>query len=208
VAKQVEVQPTPVTGRRKTTIVLVIAVILLGAMGGGGYWYYQMWHQPITPAPASTSASGQTPKPAIHTNQNLDAPNAAEMGLERLAAARTRDYWVAWSSPNTVALTTIEGFYGNTIKFYGKVRSRSDVMKEKRKFAERWPDRKYEARDGSISIKCDPATAACNVTGIVDWQAASPPRSARATGVAHFLFTFVLQGDRAKIASESGSVVR
>lgn len=131
---------------------------------------------------------------------------ASTESLERVASARVRDYWAAWSLPNSEALTRIEGFYGSTIKFYGKAEPRGEVMKEKRKFAERWPARTYVTRDGSLAIRCGGTT--CDVTGVVDWKAASGPRSANASGAANFSFTFVASGDSAKIASESGSVIK
>jgi hypothetical protein len=40
-----------------------VIVIVLIALGGGAYWYYQTWHQQVTPASASSRASGQTPSP-------------------------------------------------------------------------------------------------------------------------------------------------
>ena len=146
------------------------------------------------------AAAPAAPKPAVNPSES------GHLRPEQLSAARTHDYWAAWSSPNTVALGTIENFYADTIKFYGKAQSRRQVMKEKRKFADRWPDRTYAPRDGSVVIQC--AQATCDVRGVVDWKAASAARSANASGAANFSFTFVTSGDIVKIASESGSVIK
>jgi hypothetical protein len=97
--------------------------------------------------------------------------------------------------------------YAGQVDFYGKPLSRSKLMDEKRRFAERWPQRVYTARPTSISTSCDVDSAICTVTGVVDWDCRSAERLAKSSGVANFTFRLTLTTNRIAIVGESGSVI-
>lgn len=135
------------------------------------------------------------------------APAPAAPDLRTRASARALAYFALWSSPNDVTLASLEDFYGDPIDFYGKVRTRDDVLQEKRAFVERWPERTYSLRDDTLAIGCDAASSQCDVSGVLDWVAVSAPRAARSEGVASFRMILSFEGNDGRIVLESGQVI-
>jgi hypothetical protein len=117
------------------------------------------------------------------------------------------DYWAHWSESNEDALAYLAKIYADEVDFYGKQVSRHKLMDEKRRFAERWPERVYTARPTSISTHCDADSATCTVTGVVDWDCRSAARRAKSIRVANFTFRLTLTTNRVAIVGESGSVI-
>ncbi len=81
------------------------------------------------------------------------------------------------------------------------------MIRDKKKFAERWPVRKYTARPNTIETGCDIAVSQCDVRGRLDWTASSEKRNALASGSAEFDYKVRLTDDGFLIVSESGSVL-
>ena len=103
-------------------------------------------------ATSSTINTGGSTAPELPpaVQPSLQAASAVPHHAERAAAARDLafDYLDRWSAPNQVALASAPSFYGSTVLFHGKPRSFASVLAEKRRFAERWPDRTYRYRAG------------------------------------------------------------
>jgi hypothetical protein len=111
-----------------------------------------------------------------------------------------------WSLPNAEALRALDGLYDDTVMYYGKVTSRDAVLSDKRRFTERWPQRSYTLRPGTLTSQCDDG-AKCAVSGLIDWAAAKDAK--RSTGAANFRYG-VMVGDMGvlKIAEETGKVLQ
>jgi hypothetical protein len=123
---------------------------------------------------------------------------------EITAMAFALAYHDAWSSPNDDALSFMREVYRDQVEFYGTRVSASEVLEEKRKFAERWPTRQYSIREGTMDVSCWGET--CRVSAIVDWFAHSAPRGRSSNGAATFEMTVDVR--RLVLVRETGSVLR
>jgi hypothetical protein len=104
------------------------------------------------------------------------------------------EFFRASSHSNEAALAFLGRVYPRNTTYFGKSVSREYALNEKRVFLERWPERAYAMRPGSISTSCNAAENSCTVTGIVDWRAHSAERNATASGIARFQLTFSAGG--------------
>jgi S1-C subfamily serine protease len=132
------------------------------------------------------------------------APSPGTQSAETRAASFVEMYHEAWSSDNLTALGFMRSAYGESVDFYGKTISKSALIDEKRRFAERWPIRSYAVRPETVLINC--GATVCDIQGIVDWSVASPARGKTAEGAASFSMKWdsVLE----TISFENGQVVK
>ena len=114
------------------------------------------------------------------------------------------EYHSAWSSRNDVALAFMSRAYRGSVEFYGRSSGAEVVLKEKRKFAQRWPVRDYSIRDGSLRVNCD--VSECSISALIDWFAHSPARMKSSSGVATFELSINLE--TLVITREAGRVVK
>lgn len=122
------------------------------------------------------------------------------------------EFWLKWSSPNTIALPYMRSIVGDTLKFYGKSTSSEEFMKAQVAFTNRWPDRQYWLQPGSETIECGNGTKLCTVNGIVNWEDFSQVRHSASSGSAKFEFVLMWQINSADsysfhIVAESGSLI-
>lgn len=139
-----------------------------------------------------------TPVPVAPTRPALVDPGPA-------AAMFASTYFAHWSETNTDALGYFQSVYAAHVAFYGTSLDRAVVVAQKRKFAERWPERIYAVRGDSVRSECQ--AGACAVSGIVDWDARSSERSARTAGSANFRLDLAMGGRQPSILAETGSVI-
>jgi hypothetical protein len=92
------------------------------------------------------------------------------------------------AAENSESVSRVGAYYDDTVNYYGKPTSRSDVISYKIKFAQRWPSRSYAIRPDSVTVKCDEVGLSidCSVTGLVDWQTSNS--SKRSSGTASFTY--------------------
>jgi hypothetical protein len=114
----------------------------------------------------------------------------------------------AWSSENRLALAGLTSLYAPHVNYFGRAFDRTQVEEEKRRFAARWPVRRYEHRPGTMSIACDVEAKICHVRSTVDWRAENPVRQARAQGTAQFELGVSFAGEQPLVAYEGGRVIR
>jgi curved DNA-binding protein CbpA len=126
--------------------------------------------------------------------------------LEVRAASFVSARISSWSSANVSDLPSYVGAYADQVSYYGSVKSRELVLQDKRRFLERWPERRYELRPNSMTAQCK--ADVCRVNGLLDWRARSAARGASASGIAQFEYEVVLSDGAFRILSESSSVVR
>jgi hypothetical protein len=143
----------------------------------------------------SVNPSGPKPKP-------VEAVPLGRMSDEEKARHFIYAYNQAWSLKNSLALEVMRESYSNYVNYYGKKTAKKIIFKDKRKFAQRWPDRVYAARWGSIRTTCG---TSCEISAVVDWYAQSKPRNAQSSGAA----TVRLEWDPVteKILFESSKVI-
>jgi hypothetical protein len=133
------------------------------------------------------------PPPQYHAPPPASSP---EQQVARLVDA----YFAFWSQSGT-DVESLAAYYADTVSFYGGMTSRDKIMDAKRKFAVRWPIRRYIIDPGSLFIQCDGGS--CTVTGSVVWDCTSPDRGAHSAGTA----SFTLRVINGLIVSENGSTV-
>jgi hypothetical protein len=139
---------------------------------------------------------------AIGEKSRAPAAGALEVRVASFISARIS----SWSSANVSDLPSYVGVYADQVSYYGNVKSREAVLQDKRRFLERWPERRYELRANSITAECK--ADVCRVSGLLDWRARSIVRAASASGMAQFEYEVVLSDGAFRILSESSSVLR
>jgi hypothetical protein len=131
-----------------------------------------------------------------------DAPT--EESTESKARNFIEQYWQAWSAPNSTALPAMSAMYAPQVNFYGKATSHDELMKEKAKFAGRWPNRRYTDNSNSEVVSCLP-TDVCHISGVVNWTAHSDSRNATSSGVSRYELQIAFSSSGARIIFESGA---
>lgn len=139
---------------------------------------------------------------ASETPHESAATEPARQTPEDRARKFVSDYHAAWSQPNGMAMAFMRNAYGPIVRFYGAEVTRTDVLREKIAFAERWPERAYSVVHGSENVAC---SGTCTVSGEVEWFARSLMRGKTSSGSA----TFRLEWDPAtsQIVEETGKVI-
>lgn len=94
-----------------------------------------------------------------------------------------------------------------TVLRLGRNLSDDEVLADKMKSINRWPQRLYKMRERSLAVECNEAVGACKASGIVDWVVRSPARNAQGGGASSFEYTFEARDGLLRITAEGGSVV-
>jgi hypothetical protein len=131
---------------------------------------------------------------------------------EAAAPLQARDlafaYLNLWSAPNRVSLASAPSFYGSTVRFHGRTRPLGSVLAEKRRFAERWPNRTYRYRPETTQVSCETDRARCTVWSIFDFSASNTREGRRSRGIGEHELVVSFADSRPVIASENSRVLR
>jgi FG-GAP repeat len=166
----------------------------LGDSNVGAAWVYTM----------KTSRSSDT-SPSSPKWADLPAPEAQASMLE---PQRAKDFALSlqglWSRPNSEMLAALDALYEDEVMYFGKKTSREAVLKEKRAFATRFPQREYKPKE-PISVWC--GDDSCMVHGLVDFRAVDPVARIVSSGIATFEYQFLMLRPKPKIKMENGDVL-
>jgi hypothetical protein len=147
------------------------------------------------------------PQPAKPASLNVPATKEQPTGgLQRRAMDFVLALGARWSGPNTEALRSLDDLYADRVVYHGKATARQAVLLDKRRFAERWPERSYRIRANSVSATCVEAVESCRVKGVMDWELANATKAAKSRGVSNFEYNVTGAGDELKIAAEKTSL--
>ena len=172
------------------------------------------------PPPSVRSAHPQDvppparPQPQETRSAPIRSPRLGEAdGSELAAKARAAQelaltYLEVWSAPNAQTLAATPDFYTPLVNFHGRSMTRRELIAEKRRFVQRWPQRRYLPRPDSMRVSCEPAGQTCTVHSIFDFAAANPRRGRRSRGVATHELTMRFFGARPYITAENSKVYR
>jgi hypothetical protein len=141
--------------------------------------------------------------PNAAANQDQPQPSLAgrATGLVLSLAAR-------WSETNAETLLVLDELYSDKVFYHGKFTPRQAVLLDKRRFAERWPQRIYKIRPRSVSTSCNAASEVCRVQVIFERELANPTTNAKSQDVATYDINVARSGDALRIAAETSSVTK
>lgn len=159
---------------------------------------------PIRPALALLAFLAGT---ATVLAQGASSRENAAASLRRSAEDTAFAYLEAWSTSGGAAAEDVRDFYGPRVSFYGRFIDRSGLYAEKRRFARRWPVRRYEHRPGTMTVSCAVETKACLVRSVIDWRAAAPERGAVSRGASRFELGIGFAGPKPVVLFERGRVI-
>lgn len=103
------------------------------------------------------------------------------------------------------ARSLVTGSYAGNVSYFGKSMHVSEIVADKQRYFERWPERSYRIRDESLSVQCQ-TYALCTVAGVYDWSVRSVPRNRQASGAARFSFMIKVNG-KPLVLSEDSQVI-
>jgi hypothetical protein len=166
-----------------------------------------LWIDPPTrpgdiavPEPAAPGNTAQLPVQGVQVS---DQNNLHAQAAQALAV----DYLDLWSAPNRLTLAAASSFYGSSVTFHGRERTVGSVVAEKRRFAERWPQRIYRYRPETTMVACESNGARCTVWAIFDFSAAGSSQGRRSLGIGEHELVVNLSSDRPVIVSETSRVL-
>lgn len=125
----------------------------------------------------------------------------------QVALKLVNDYFSAGSSDATTAISWLSDHYGSSLRYYGKSTPLAVVLRQKRVFVKRWPERVYIPVDSSLIERCSPDGRTCRVSGTVQFECRSYLRGAYSSGLAYFALTVILTGARPVITEENSRVL-
>ncbi|KAA2236624.1 hypothetical protein [Salinarimonas soli] len=137
---------------------------------------------------------------------------AASVALVGAAEAADRDraaldlaerYLEVWSARNDVMLEATPDLYAPAVGYYGRQTRRSELLAEKRRFADRWPVRRYTHRPETLRVTCDAQARSCLVRSLYDYKVANPGKGTRAQGSSGLALEVSFASDHPVIVSET-----
>lgn len=158
--------------------------------------------------PALIFVGGDVDQHVLQSGTSFPAggPAVRRTGLLHRVSNFIGSLFTNWSSPNARALQVLKDAYEDRVTYYDKVVSREAVLDDKRRFAERWPQRAYTIRPGTLIVQCGDDSLTCTVSGTADWAAARDAK--RSAGAANFYYTVrARQGGALKIVEEASQVM-
>jgi hypothetical protein len=161
--------------------------------------------------PPATGPEEARPEPAARTAQtSRQIASDGAYRTDRVRAARELAirYLDVWSAPNRIALNSASAFYGSSVVVHGQSRSFASVLAEKRRFAERWPERSYRYRPTTMRVACASRMPHCTVRSLFDFSASNPRRGRRALGTGEHELVVSFAGSRPAIAIENSRVLQ
>jgi hypothetical protein len=97
-------------------------------------------------------------------------------------------------------------FYAPRVIFHGRSMTTRELLDEKRRFVQRWPERRYSPRLDTMGVSCEPGGRSCTVRSVFDFAAANPARGRRSQGIATIELVVNFVGERPYITAESSLV--
>jgi hypothetical protein len=149
------------------------------------------------------------PPPDAAPPSDPNVPAGQEQPQTRLAGRATSlvlSLAARWSGPNVETLRALDELYVDKVFYHGKLTPRQAVLLDKRRFAERWPQRSYKVRPRSTTASCNAVSEVCHVQVIMDRELANPATNTKSHDVASLDFSITRAGEGLKIAAETSTV--
>ena len=111
-------------------------------------------------------------------------------------------YSAIWDDDANVTAQNVAKLYAPDIDYYGHPMSRADLLRDKRAFIHRWPERRYMVEPGSASKQCDMTGDRCVIIATLNWRTVGP--SGTHAGRSRVSLTLAQQDGGLKIVREGG----
>jgi hypothetical protein len=125
---------------------------------------------------------------------------------ERRATEFVRRLVARSSGPGAEVLPFLEGLYAEKVVYNGKSTPREAVLLSKHRLVDRWTERVYTIKPGSLSATCGKTGETCRVKGVMTWQYSDDKTRRKSRGASSFEYGVVLAGDAPQIVAETNSV--
>jgi hypothetical protein len=141
----------------------------------------------VLPFEQQTPATKTAPRVTSRETSNEEITGRARLFVKEINSRFARSNAVEWLGP----------LYADEVIFYGKLRSRSEIVTEHRRFTERWPERSYIIQDKSMNAMCGESQlpVECIVTGTMEWAHRSLARNAATSGLGSFTYVLRASGN-------------
>jgi serine protease Do len=138
--------------------------------------------------------------PSVPPSSKNIAPTIEKQAKEFVLALEAK-----WSRPNDEAIAGLDAIYNDEVMYFGKRSTRDEVIKEKRAFARKFPEREYRLRE-PISVSCSERN--CTVRGLLDFRSVDPAARIVSEGVATFEYQLTMSEGPVRITLEAGEVLK
>jgi hypothetical protein len=143
---------------------------------------------------------------AVGTERPQESPVHPQGSPEQHAIDFVQALLERWSGPNAELLPALDRLYTEKVLYHGKSTPRQSVLLSKRRFANRWTQRSYAIRPGSLSATCAAAGGTCRVKGTMTWKLHEAKATSSPRGIASFTYSIVLKDSGPQISAETDTV--
>jgi hypothetical protein len=155
------------------------------------------------PRAGGDPAAAQTATPAPEKSPPASA-------IEQTVMDFVGAVFVIWNAPNAQSLAQMARIYSEEVLYYGKPMVRRAVLEDKRRFQQRWPDRQYSIRPGTLAVRCSESAGGsspiCGIVATVDWMVQNGAR--RSAGTATVDYSVVVRDSGVWITAENSQVLQ
>ena len=164
----------------------------------------------IAKSEAAQPTRESAPPPPLTTDRTVQQslPTRRVSTREEDARNLAQNYLSVWSASNYQTLQATPGFYGSEVRFHGRSMSTAALLAEKRRFVQRWPNRRYRYEPGAMGVRCNSAGTSCIVRSTFAFDASNAKLGRRSRGVGAHELVVNFAGNRPVIASENSRVLR
>jgi hypothetical protein len=162
---------------------------------------------PMSEAAQPTRESAPPPPSTMNAIAQRSLPARRVSTREEDARNLAHTYLRVWSASNAQTLQTTPNFYGSEVRFHGRLMSMAALLAEKRRFVQRWPDRRYRYEPGAMGVRCNSAGTSCVVRSTFAFDASNAKLGRRSRGVGAHELVVNFAGNRPVIVSENSRVL-
>jgi hypothetical protein len=146
--------------------------------------------------------------PAAWTATPAPEKEPPASAIERTVIDFVRAVFMIWNAPNAQSLESMARIYSYEVLYYGKPMARRAVLEDKRQFQQRWPERQYTIRPGTLAIQCSESGGlpTCGIVATVDWVVRNGAR--RSAGTATIDYSVVVSDGGVWITAEDSQVLQ
>ena len=167
----------------------------------GAFYFSGQAKQDVAAAPPQVTVPQPAPPPSARRRE------PAQTGLDQRAIAFVTEDMIRSQGGASELVEHARKTLDDRIDYYGTPTSRDDVLKDKQKYAARWPNRVYRLRFDTIRTTCDDTRSSCQISGQLDFDLANPATGRKSAGTASFEYGVRFGADGGRIFYEAGKTL-